>query len=1175
MATASSYRLTDRFVADTGTVFLSGTQALARIPIEQLRADKRAGHRTAAFVSGYPGSPLGGFDGAIASAARLATDVTIRHLPALNEEFGVTAVMGSQLAQSQPDALHDGVLGLWYGKAPGVDRAADALRHAVFAGTSPLGGAVALVGDDPLAKSSTIPSSSAGVLSDLHIPFLYPGDPAEALDLGRHAVVLSRVTGLWAALKIVADVADGTASVELDPDRVQPIVPAAAEMLAGRVPDGQLLTPHTLDIEREIYEVRYPLAVQYAMENRLNRATVDPADAWMGVISSGITYIEVKEALARLGLDSDNKIEAAGIRLIQMQMPVPFDRNRLRHLVTGLDEVFIIEEKHPHIESLVKDALYAQPNRPSIVGKLDENERSLVPGWSALDADAIVSVLRARLEGRIGDRLAPLPPPRRERIPIAIERSPFFCSGCPHNRSTQVPDGSLVGAGIGCHTMTMLMDPDRIGEIAGITCMGNEGTQWIGMEHFVGRGHLIQNLGDGTYFHSGQLAITAAIAAGTNITYKILYNDAVAMTGGQQPQGQIGVAALARNLQNQGVSQIIVTSDDVKRARSYRLPRAVKVWDRTRLQEAQLHLAGVGGVTVLIHDQACAAELRRARKRGKIPTPDKRVVINQRVCEGCGDCGQISNCLSVQPVDTPFGRKTHIDQSTCNLDFSCLEGDCPSFMTVSTSPGRLLSLWRGFTKGSATNTTVAGSPSSGTEVSDLPDPVVVVPRDELSIRLTGVGGTGVVTVAQIIGTAAMLSGYSVRGLDQIGLSQKAGPVVSDLTFSRNRTDHSSRLGAEQAHVLIALDQLVGASAKGLDVASRGTTVVVGSTSGAPTGHMITHPEVTMPSADDLAERLEAVSWAEHQHWADAAAITGAVFGDSVSANLFVVGMAYQAGALPVPVAPIIEAVELNGVAVEANLAAFELGRRFVADPAAVNALAADPVEASGHGDVDVVLGPLRDRISIFGGDPGLVDDLRLFTYELVMFQDIELADRYLSTIEAVSAREAAVAAGSTALTSAVAANLYRLLAYKDEYEVARLLLDDTALSEAGTVANGGRVTYRLHPPFLRAMGLKTKISLGPWSRPLFRILANGKAIRGRRIDPFGYAAVRKLERQLCVEYQDAVTTVIDSLTPENFDAAVRIASLPDQVRGYEHLKVQRAEQFREQLAEQIRLFQNA
>jgi len=1144
VATASSYRLTDRFVASAGTVFLSGTQALARIPIEQLRADARAGLNTAAFVSGYPGSPLGGFDGAIASAARVADDVSIRHQPAVNEEYGVTAVMGSQLAQSQPDAIYDGVVGLWYGKAPGVDRAADALRHAVFAGTSVNGGAVALVGDDPLAKSSTLPSSSAGLLSDLHIPLLYPGDPEQALDLGRHAVAMSRVTGLWTALKIVADVADGTASVVLDPDRVDIVIPSAAELISDRVPDGQLLTPHTLDLEREIYEVRYPLAVQYAMENNLNRVTVGATDAWIGIISSGITYIEVREALARLGLTHNHEIEASGIRLIQMRMPLPFDAGRMRELTSGLDEILVIEEKHPHIESLVKDALYGLADRPAIVGKLDNNDATLVPGWSALDADAIAPVLRSRLEGRLRD-LAPPPPPRRERIPVNVERSPFYCSGCPHNRSTQVPEGSLVGAGIGCHTMTMLMDPDRVGDIAGLTCMGNEGTQWIGLEPFIERDHLVQNLGDGTYFHSGQLAVTAAIAAASNITYKLLYNGAVAMTGGQDPQGQLGVAAVTRVLIEQGVSEVLVTTEDVSRVRGYGMPSGVKVWDRARLDEAQRHLATVPGVTVLLHDQACAAESRRARKRGLIETPDLRVVINERVCEGCGDCGQVSNCLSVQPVDTVFGRKTHIDQSTCNLDYSCLEGDCPSFMTISLKQPwwqRLLGRTADVPDQSASRITL--------DLAEPGEPITAVPTDELSIRLTGVGGTGVVTVAQVLGTAAMLAGYSVRGLDQIGLSQKAGPVVSDLTMSKSRGDHSSRLGERQADVLIALDQLVGASAKGLDVADEDKTVVVGSTGGDPTGEMITHLDVEMPRPEALGRRIADVSRSAHQHWADASAVTEAAFGDSVTSNIFVVGMAFQAGALPLPVERLHEAIELNGVAVEANLAAFTLGRQYISDEEGV--LAA--LRRTDHGAG--IESPVSRRV--------------LYEQELEAFDGRKCAEGFRGFVEKTERREIEVVGASGALTAAVEANLFKLWAYKDEYEVARLLLDEGSRREAE--AMGGRVSYRLHPPILRALGMKRKIKLGPWARPGMRLLASLKWMRGHWYDPFGHAKVRKVERRLGKQYIDAMKVILEKLDANNFVEAVRIAELPDQVRGYEHLKLERAETYERELESALKSF---
>ncbi|HKK51303.1 MAG TPA: indolepyruvate ferredoxin oxidoreductase family protein, partial [Myxococcota bacterium] len=925
------YALDDRYLADEGTVFLTGIQALARLPLEQLRVDRRQGLRTAAFVSGYPGSPLGGYDRAVAGAAALAPELPLVCRPAMNEEYAASAVMGSQLAAAQPDCRYDGIIGLWYGKAPGVDRATDALRHAVYAGTSMQGGAVAIVGDDPAAKSSTVPSSSAGVLADMHVPLLYPGDPAEALDLGRHAIALSRLTGLWSGLKIVADVADATATVDLHPDRIRPRLPRLDGESYRHRADGNLLTPRTIEVEREIYETRYRLAREYASLNGLNHLPVDPATAWIGIVSSGITYREVREALARLGLRSEAEIAACGIRLLKMGMPMPFEPETLRRFARGLEQVFVVEEKRPNLESLVKDALYDLSERPRIVGKADEVGEQLVPGHGALDADVLVPILRRRLEPRLRDRLVPAQPEDPVELPaLSLDRTPFYCSGCPHNRSTQAPEGALVGAGIGCHTMALLMDEKRVGRIGGLGCMGNEGVQWIGMSDFVEREHFIQNLGDGTFFHSGQLAIQASVAAGVNVTYKLLYNGTVAMTGGQDPQAQLGVPRVAAQLLGQGVARVLVTTEDVDRYDDAELPPGVEVWSRERLIEAQERLAGTPGTTVLIHDQACAAESRRARKRGLQPTPRQRVVINHRLCEGCGDCGRVSNCLSVQPFETPFGRKTRIDQTTCNLDYSCLEGDCPSFVTVTLprndrkGPGG---------SGSSAETSSRPLPPEPPRV--LPEPERIVPDRDFAMRITGIGGTGVVTVAQVLGTAAMLDGYRVRGLDQIGLSQKAGPVVSDLRLSREVPTATNRLGRGQADCLLAFDQLVAASDKGLRTADPSRTTVVGSTTATPTGAMITHPELELPSADTLAERIASVSRRDAQFWADASGICEDLFGSATMANLFVVGMAVQAGCLPIDAARIEEAIRLNGVSVDRNLSAFRWGRAWVTDPESV------------------------------------------------------------------------------------------------------------------------------------------------------------------------------------------------------------------------------------------------
>jgi indolepyruvate ferredoxin oxidoreductase len=1180
MGTPKRYALDDRYLADEGAVFLTGIQALARLPLEQLRVDRRAGLNTAALVSGYPGSPLGGYDRAVAAAARLAPDLPIRCRPAMNEEYGASAVMGSQLAAAQPDCLYDGVVGLWYGKAPGVDRAADALRHAVYAGTSMNGGAVAIVGDDPAAKSSTLPSSSAGALADMHVPLLYPGDPAEALSLGRHAIALSRATGLWTALKIVADVADATATVILDPNRMTPVLPWGNGEPYVHHPDGNLLTPRTVEVEREIYEIRYQLAREYASANGLNQVTVDPSDAWIGIVSSGITYREVREAFDRLGLRSDEQIGACGIRLLKMGMPMPFNPETIRRFAEGLSEVFVIEEKRPNLESLIKDALYDLSNRPRIVGKRNEAGQPLVPGHGALDADGLIPILRRRLEARLSDRLAPSPELERPSIPsLPVARSPFFCSGCPHNRSTETPDGALVGAGIGCHTMALLMDKERVGDIGGLGCMGNEGIQWIGMSDFIERDHFIQNLGDGTFFHSGQLAIQASIAAGVNVTYKLLYNGTVAMTGGQDPQGQLPVPKVVANLLTQGVARVLVTTDDTKRYAEITLPQGVEVWDRERLIEAQEVLARVEGVTVLIHDQACAAEARRARKRGLIPVPPRRVVINHRICEGCGDCGQVSNCLSVQPIETPFGRKTGIDQTTCNLDYSCLEGDCPSFMTVTKrEPG----WWaRRFGRSEDTDLEASTQPTEAKSPAPpdrWPEPARIVPEDEFAMRITGIGGTGVVTVAQVVGTAAMLDGYQVRGLDQIGLSQKAGPVVSDLRLSRSAPTSTSRLGAGQADLLLAFDQLVAASEKGMLVAHPEKTAVVGSVSATPTGEMITHPEVALPAPEDLTKRIAGATRSQAHFWADAAGVTEDLFGGSAAANLFVVGMAVQSGCLPIDAARMEDAIRLNGVAIEDNLSAFRWGRTHIADPETLEHTLS-LARARGRGEmasevVRLVESPVESlppslvaRIRAISEESELATDLMRYASELIAWGNPRVANEWLSVLERVRAAEETTRPGSQRLLRAVAENLYKLTAYKDEYEVARLMVDADGMAAAREFAGaGGRIAWKLHPPILRALGLRRKISIGEWAAPLVRLLARGRMLRGTPLDVFGYAEIRRVEEALAREYREAVDRLLGRLSELNFESAIAMARLPDQVRGYEDLKLKRVAAYREALS---------
>ena len=1153
------YSLSDRYLALEGSVFMSGVQALARIPSEQLRRDRERGLKTAAFVSGYPGSPLGGFD--LEMARMLATmrgEFAIEHLPAVNEELGASAVMGSQLAAERPDVRYDGVVGIWYGKAPGLDRATDALRHGVFAGSSSLGGALALVGDDPSAKSSTMPSSSDAALVDLHMPILYPRDPAECLELGLHGIAMSRATGLWSALKVVTAVADGTATVSLPVLDGDPVVPQ--HIVDGKVwrstPSAQFLGPRMVEVEREFHEVRSALALRYGVENKLNQLPANPSDAWIGIVATGFTFGEVREALRRLGLASLDDIAGAGIRLLNLRMPVPFDEQMIVNFAAGLEEIVVVEEKNPTLERLVRDALYPTTMRPLVVGKTDTAGTQLLQSYGRLDADHIIPALRSRLKKRLHDSLAPEPPPQRTRIPLAVQRAPFFCSGCPHNWGTKVPDEAVVGMGTGCHGMTLLMDEERVGDSIGITAMGNEGAQWLGMERFVDTTHVFQNFGDGTFFHSGQLAVQAAIGAGANVTFKILYNHTVAMTGGQEASHRVQPGPLASILLEHGVKKVAITTDDVAKYRRVDLPRGVKVFDRTTIIDVQRDLARVEGVTVLIHDQGCAAEIRRARKRKTVETPKTRVVINHRICEGCGDCGDVSNCLSVQPVETPLGRKTQIDQASCNLDLSCLEGDCPAFMTVEVGKGERAS--------------VAATAVPDPMTIPVPDPILVT--EPTVLRLAGIGGTGVVTVAQVIGTAATISGFSARGLDQTGLSQKAGPVISDLTIVTDAgSDTSARRtnapGQGQIDVVLAFDRLVAGSVGALAGVRLGTQVFASSTT-TPTGRQVTDPTIETPAEDTFAERFSTATGRVPFTVATTTLAT-ALTGTPATANMLLLGAAMQSGSIPLTFDSIRRAIELNGVAVAANHRALEWGRRLWHAPDQVSAL----VDLSEMPPVDRDPVP-ADLVSIIGRlELASRDQFELETLagDAVAHQNTAQGARFLSLVEG------AHAAGGSVLAMAVARGFHKVLTYKDEYEVARLMLRDDGLAAARLVTGdqSPAVKWHLHPPTLSALGVNRKLRFGPRARPLFVALAKAKRVRGTRLDPFGRAELRRVERALIEEYETGLSAVCEALSSGrsfDVDAATFLAELPDQVRGFEDLKMRRAGEYRERFAAQLDAF---
>jgi len=1134
--------LQDKYVLEQGTVFLSGSQALVRVLLDQHRADARRGLNTATFVSGYQGSPLGGFDKELWRLGDLGPQNGIHFTPGLNEELAATAVYGSQLALNLPGRKVDGVTGVWYGKNPGLDRAMDALRHANYAGTHPAGGALALVGDDPSCKSSTLPSSGEATLASLHMPTFFPGTLQEVLDLGLHAIACSRASGLWSALKIVTNIADAAGTVQVWPERVVPVIPTVE--YEGRpyrhVPNGRMLAPTSLELEATLTGPRTEIARQYGALNQLNPIALPTRDAWLGIVAAGKVFYDLLQALDDLGLEQRD-LERAGIRLMKVGMLWPHDKQGFRELARGVDEVLVVEEKLEYLEPAVRDALYGTPDAPRIVAARR----------SYLDADTIALAVAERLRERglrfdsVDARVRVITERRREpgRAGAAtLSRTPYFCSGCPHNTSTGNPDGTLLGVGIGCHTM-VLLSPEGKGEVTGVTQMGGEGAQFVGAQPFTGARHFVQNLGDGTFHHSGSLAIRFAVAAGANITYKLLYNDTVAMTGGQDILGQMKVPELTRWLALEGVRKVIVTTEDLSRYDGVELDPIATVRPRSELAEAQAELAQVEGVTVLIHDQGCAAEKRRLRKRGKLATPKQRIHINERVCEGCGDCGEKSSCLSVLPVETEYGRKTQIHQASCNLDFSCVKGDCPSFLEV--RPGR----------GKAKKT--APEPPAG-----LPDPVLRVPRHDFTVRMPGIGGTGVVTVSQIVQMAALLDGKHAFGLDQTGLAQKGGPVVSDVRISRDRIEGSNMASAGAADLLLGFDLLGAANPRNLQVADPSRTVAVVSTTAVPTAKMVTDTSVRFPSERRNLQAIERATRADENVYFDAQALSEALFGDHMPTNLLLLGAAFQHGCLPVSAAAIEQAIRLNGAAVDKSLAAFAWGRAAVARPELVDELLHPPLPER---RLD---GAAREIVEATGATGELRRLLEVRVPELVAYQSARYARRYAEDVMAVARIEAERGApGETAIAEAYAKGLFKLMAYKDEYEVARLHLDPVERAKVkAEFGDDAKVYFLLHPPLLRALGLKRKLRLGPWFRPAFMTLRAMRRLRGTPLDVFGLPQVRRVERRLPGEYRDLVARALESLTPETHATVAQIAELPDLVRGYEEIKLRNVERFRAEAA---------
>ncbi len=1157
-----------------GRCYLSGIQALVHLPMLQQMRDAAAGLNTAGFISGYRGSPLGTLDQALWKATKALGEHRITFQPGINEDLAATAVWGSQQVNLFAGAKYDGVFGLWYGKGPGADRSMDVFKHANAAGTSRHGGVLAVVGDDHGAKSSTLPHQSDHIFSAAMIPVLNPSNVQEILDFGLHGWAMSRFSGCWVGMKAIADTVETSAAVALDPFRIETHLPTdfhlPADGVSIRWPDQPLAQ------EARLQRTKIYAAMAYAHLNGLNRMVIDSPRPRFGIITTGKSYLDVRQALDALGVD-EALAAAIGLRVLKIGMVWPLDAQSVRHFAEGLEEILVVEEKRQVIEYQLKEQLYnwREDVRPRVIGKYDEagewempRRDWLLPAAGELTPASIARVIAARIarfhtSERIRERLAffdakeaALAQPRH-----VAQRVPHYCSGCPHNTSTQVPEGSRAIAGIGCHYMATWLNPEQTQTFSQ---MGGEGVAWIGQAPFTETRHVFANLGDGTYAHSGLLAIRQAVAARVPITYKILFNDAVAMTGGQPVEGTLTVPQVVRQVAAEGVERIVVVTDDTERS-AVGLPAGIPVHHRRELDAVQRELRAYEGVSVLIYDQTCAAEKRRRRKRGTMVDPARRVVINDRVCENCGDCSVKSNCMSVVPVETEFGRKREIDQSSCNKDFSCLEGFCPSFVTV--QGGQLR-------RGKA----LAAGPQSediGPARPQLPEPQPAEIGASYGILVTGVGGTGVVTIGALLGVAATLEGKGVITLDMAGLAQKGGPVWTHVRIAPGQDDlHASRIAAGEADLILGCDIVVTAAEESLAKMQAGTTRAVVNSDFSMTSDFIRSfaaqsrsgdpgaiPDAQFPTAA-MQEQIAAAVGPGCVDFIDGTRLATALLGDSIATNLFMVGFAYQKGLLPVSGASILKAIEMNGVAVAINMGAFHWGRTAALDVAAVEAMAT----------------PARPTISSRTLSVTLDEVVARRMEELVAHSGASAARRYAETIGHVRAAEATRTPGRTALAEAAARNLYKLMAYKDEYEVARLYTDTGFVERIRTMFEGDyKLVFNMAPPLLakrdRVTGEVRKQSFGPWMLSVFRLLARMRRLRGTMLDPFGYSAERRTDRRLIVEYEAMLRELTAALSVDNHAIAVALAAIPETIRGYGHVRVRhlvQAERHQARLLDQFR-----
>jgi indolepyruvate ferredoxin oxidoreductase len=1141
--------LDDKYALDHGRAFMSGVQALVRLPMLQRTRDAIAGLNTAGFVSGYRGSPLGGYDQALWAAKKHLAAQNIVFQPGVNEELGATAVWGTQQLDLYPQSKKfDGVFGIWYGKGPGVDRCSDVFKHANMAGTAKHGGVIAIAGDDHISKSSTAAHQSDHIFKACGLPVFFPSNVQDILDMGIHAFAMSRFSGVWSGMKTIQEVVESSSSVYIDPDRVNIVIPEDFVMPPGglhiRWPDAPL------EQEARLMDYKWYAALAYVRANRLNHNVIEGPNDRFGIIASGKAFNDTRQALVDLGLDDDT-CRALGIRVHKVNVVWPLEATITREFAQGLQEILVVEEKRQVIEYQIKEELYNWRSdvRPNVLGKFDEPEGDATGGeWSmpnpsenwllrakadltpAIIAKAIAKRLKkmgisSDIAARMDARLAVIDAKEKSLTALTVntgERAPWFCSGCPHNTSTRVPEGSRAVAGIGCHYMSVWMDRST----STFSQMGGEGVSWIGQSPFTTDQHVFSNLGDGTYFHSGLLAIRQSIAAGVNITYKVLYNDAVAMTGGQQvgerPEGH-SVLQIMQSLIAEGVAKLVIVTDQPEKYDGVKLSDGVTVHHRDELDRIQREFRELKGTTAIIYDQTCATEKRRRRKRGTMVDPQKRVVINELVCEGCGDCSVQSNCLSVEPVETEFGRKRRINQNTCNKDYSCVKGFCPSFVTVE---GGQLKKPKKEKKGDLSALPV------------IPEPVLPVAESAWGIVVGGVGGTGVITIGQLLGMAAHLEGKGVVTQDAGGLAQKGGATWSHIQIAnRPEAIYTTKVDTAKADLVIGCDPIVAASKYTLTVMQPGRTYVAMNSHSTPTAAFVTNPDWQFPGGNCEAAVASAVG-ADQVGAFDAEQVAVQMLGDSIYTNPLMLGYAWQKGRVPLSRASLLRSMELNGVQVENNKAAFEWGRRCAHDLAAVQA----QFKAA--------------QVIQFVKKPSLGEMLSKRVDFLTGYQNAAYAETYKNFVEKVRVAEAPL--NSTRLSEAVARYLFKLMAYKDEYEVARLHTDAAFTQKIADMFEGDyKLVHHLAPPLTAKKNDKGELikqPFGPWMRSAFGVLAKLKGLRGTAFDLFGRSEERQTERALIVEYRACIEELLSGLQPDRLALAVEIARIPEEIRGYGHVK---------------------